>query len=178
VRRPLATPKPKKRKNGRSKGKRGENQVAKLLEPWWGQFEPGVKFKSTPQSGGWASPEVRAHFKTAGDLVTTGEAFPFTVEVKYREAYSEKTYEAGKACPVWGWWQQAIDQAREENGVPMLWFRKNHKPWTVLVPEEFVYRLPLRPNQIRHWKEFQVKVDVVPVAFLASDLLQCDPAKI
>lgn len=121
--------------NGRAKGKLGEREVAKLHEAWWGTHEEGAQFKSTPQSGGFSTPEVRAHFKMAGDLMTTAKTFPFVVEVKRREAWDLRRVYALKPSPVWAWWRQACAAARVQGGVPILWIRKNRSTdWLVLVP--------------------------------------------
>ena len=111
--------------NGRQKGARGERQVAELLTNWWQAIEPGCEFIRTPSSGGWANPQVRGHFKTSGDLMTTAQRWPFSVEVKHREGWSVERLERGMSSPVWGWWRQAIKASIEEKREPMLWFRKN-----------------------------------------------------
>jgi hypothetical protein len=127
--------------NGRAKGKSGEREVAKLHEAWWGTHEAGAQFKSTPQSGGFSTPEVRAHFKMAGDLMTTAKLFPFVVEVKRREAWDLRNVYTLKPSPVWKWWRQAIEAARVQGGVPILWLRKNRSTeWLVLVPVAVFYR--------------------------------------
>lgn len=122
----------------RAKGRRAEREVAKLLAKWWGQLEPKCEFKPTPLSGGWGGRDggahVRAHFKASGDLMTTATKFPFTVEVKHREAFSLKNVIAGKPTPVWDWWDQTCRAATEEDGVPMLWFKKNKQPWMIALP--------------------------------------------
>jgi hypothetical protein len=121
-----------KRKNGRAKGKIAEREVARKLEAWWGQIEPGCRFKPTPMSGGWSSPDVRESFKTSGDLVTTASRFPFCIEVKRREGWSWSTLRAGKPSPVRGWWEQAYKQAEEMRAEPLLIFRHNHECWWMI----------------------------------------------
>lgn len=139
-----------KRKNGRSKGKKGEREVAKLCAGWWTLLEPGCEFRSTPSSGGWATPQLRGHFKVAGDLTTTAKRWPFTVEVKRREAWVLARLYLAKPSPVWGWWKQACKAAQEEGRAPILFLRHNspgggHAPeWFVLLPDwlsELVPRL-------------------------------------
>ncbi|MDE2099190.1 MAG: hypothetical protein KGL39_18190 [Patescibacteria group bacterium] len=159
--------------NGRAKGKRGEREVARLLEEYWGRLEPGCKFKSTPLSGGWSSPDVREAFKTSGDLVTTAKLFPYVVEVKLRESWSLKNLVEGKPCPVWGWWEQAIKAAKEQKGIPMLWFRKNRWPWRIMIPESFFIRLGKLPVEIE-WKQ-KLPTDWQPLVILASDFLKDGP---
>jgi len=124
--------------NGRQKGAKAERDVAKLLSAWWSPFEPGTSWKRTPSSGGWASPDARASFKTAGDIVTDAKLFPFAVEVKCRVGWSWNTFTAGRASPVWGWWRQAQAQALEMGAEPMLWFRGWRELWKVLLREDYV----------------------------------------
>ncbi len=131
--------KPKKRKNGRRKGKRAENEVAKLCASWWAAVEPGCEFRSTPSSGGWATPQLRGHFKVAGDLTTTAKKWPFTVEAKRRENWVLSNLYAARQSPVWAWWKQACKAALEEGRVPILFLRRNTKPgqpveWFVMLP--------------------------------------------
>jgi hypothetical protein len=118
--------------NSRAKGKRGERELARLLEAWWGKLEPGCEFRSTPSSGGWATPELRGHFLVAGDLVTTATRFPLTVECKLRESWSWAPLLAGRRSPVWGWWRQCERAALEEGRHPALFFRRSREPWHVI----------------------------------------------
>jgi hypothetical protein len=131
------------------KGKIAEREVAKLIGAWWSSLEPEARFVRTPQSGGWHGAEVRTEFRASGDLMTTAKRFPFTVEVKRREAWSHEVFLAGKASPVWDWWRQAQGQARELSAEPALFFRQNRAPvhlfkgerapvWNVMLREEYV----------------------------------------
>jgi hypothetical protein len=156
--------------NSRRKGKAGEREVARLLEEWWGKVEAGVKFRSTPLSGGFSSPDVRGAFEISGDLMTTALTFPYTIEVKHRESWSLKNLETGRKSPVWGWWNQCQVAAAEEEKIPMLWFRKNRMPWRIIVPE---YNAPLDVECSIAWKEdFSFDVGAHPVCFMASDFLK------
>lgn len=129
---------------GRPKGNKAEIEVAKILEPWWATWEPTardgkpIRFVRTPLSGGWGGPDIRGSFRAAGDLMTTAEKFPFAVEVKRREGWQWLPMLRGRRSPIWGYWRQAIAQAREMSCVPMLWFRKNREPWWVLLPNAVV----------------------------------------
>ena len=168
--------------NGRTKGAVNERAVAKKIEGWWQDLEPGAEFYRTPLSGGWASPTARAGFKTSGDLVTTAKRFPFAVEVKAREGWSYTTFFAGKPCPVWGWWLQAQDQAREQGAEPMLWVRHNREPWVVLVREGYVHGLSGKAReQLRlwckqqGWGQWPDKRGAAPVAYYAKELLCLSP---
>jgi hypothetical protein len=121
-------------KGDREKGAKAELEVAALLQAWWAQVEPAAVFKRTPQSGGWGGKEVRAAFRSAGDVMTDSKTFPFAVEVKRRERWAWKPFLAGKPSPVWAWWRQAQAQAEEMVLTPTLWFRRSRAPWMVLVP--------------------------------------------
>lgn len=126
---------------GHRKGPIGENEVVHLLSDWWGQMEPEAKFKRTPKSGGWGNADVRGDMKVAGDICTTSQRWPFTVEVKRREAWTFGAFCEGRLSPVWKWWRQCIDAAAEEDRIPLLWARKNRRPWIVLAPERLLVPL-------------------------------------
>jgi hypothetical protein len=122
---------------GRRKGSAGELEVAKRMEAWWRQLEPGCTFKRTPGSGGWSHGAARRDFRTSGDLVTTATRFPWTVEVKRREV-SFRNFYAGRPSPVWTWWLQAQAQAAEAGLEPMLLFRRNREPWHMLLRADYL----------------------------------------
>lgn len=119
---------------GRPKGVRAEREVAALLAEWWSAVEPEVQFVRTPLSGGWSNPTVRGGFRASGDIMTTSQTFPFVVEVKRREGFTWDTFLKGRASPVWGWWEQTVRAAGEQDGVPMLWLRHNGEPWRIAMP--------------------------------------------
>lgn len=122
----------------RQKGNGAEREVAALIKAWWRQVEPKAEFVRTPLSGGWGGPTIRAGFRASGDLMTDAKLFPFTVEVKRREAFSLERLVEGKSSPVWGWWRQAQTQAVEMKAIPMLWLRRNREPWRVMLPVVFL----------------------------------------
>lgn len=134
------------------KGSAAEIQVAKKLATWWSSVEPETKFKRTPLSGGWGDADTRGGFKVAGDICTTALRWPFTVEVKRREGWQFGTLAGGKRSPVWAWWRQCIDEAAEEDRIPMLWVKKNRKPWLVFLPERLLVPVLVR---------YDVQVDLV-----------------
>lgn len=127
--------------NKKTKGPVAEREVAKIIIPWWGIIEPDAKFVRTPLSGGWGDDDTRSGFMATGDLMTTSLTFPFDVEVKRREGWSEDTLVNGEPCPVWKWWQQTQRAARLSKREPMLWFRHNRKPWMVMLREQYVASL-------------------------------------
>lgn len=128
----------------RDKGSRAENQVSKLLAEWWQELEPASKFKRTPLSGGWGDADVRGGFKVAGDICTTAQFWPFTVEVKRREGWSFATFASGRRSPVWAWWRQCLAAAAEEDRIPLMFMRKNRQKWLVLAPERLLVPVLLR----------------------------------
>lgn len=179
---PVFKPK-KKRKNGRTKGKIGEREVAKLCADWWAAIEPGCEFRSTPSSGGWATPQLRGHFKVAGDLTTTAKLWPFTVEVKRREAWVLHNLYAAKPSPVWGWWKQACKAAAEEGRAPILFLRHNSKAgqaaeWFVMLPDvrETHQLLPRLDSWC--WNDKRPPVDVRPLLTTWEVLSKTAPAAI
>lgn len=125
----------------RNKGNKAELYIAGRLQEWWRKSEPGCLFCRVPLSGGWRQPEHRTAFNLAGDLMTDAKLFPWAVEVKHREGWTEERLEQGKASPVWGWWRQAQEAADELKKKPILFFRKNLfkkkvQPWRVMFPDE------------------------------------------
>jgi hypothetical protein len=117
--------------NGRAKGKAGEREAARVLAAWWEPVEPGTKFVSTPLSGGWSTPAIRAAYNAAGDLMTTSLIWPFSVEVKREQNWKWSKLLAGEKHRAWDWWEQCTAAASEEKRVPLLMFRKNNQPWCI-----------------------------------------------
>jgi len=176
---------------GDIKGRAAEREVAKLCQRWWAKLEPDCEFCRTPLSGGWSDSTVRAHFRASGDLMTTAETWPFTTEVKRRECWNVERLFTGKNSPAWAWWRQAVDQAQEEGGVPMLWARKNQYrpgqpafPWLVMLPIDYVLSLDAklpRPDVV--WQsELLLSSDIdfndeLPALWFADRLLEVHPRK-
>jgi hypothetical protein len=117
----------------REKGSRAEIEVAGLLKAWWRPVEE-AEFVRTPLSGGWGGKDLRSGFRASGDVMTTALRFPFVVEVKRREGWSWDPLKKGGKSPIWGYWKQAIDQAKEMGGIPLLLFRKNGEKWAAMLP--------------------------------------------
>ena len=160
--------------NSRRKGKTGEREVAKHLERWWNQVEPGCKFVSTPLSGGFSTAQIRGAFNMAGDLMTTAKTFPFTVEVKHRERWELPNVLAGKRSPAWTWWLQCQKAAAEEKKIPMMWFRKNYGDWYMMLPErDYLRVVPDQSNITWMVAPKLPKADIgqPPVVFLALEVV-------
>jgi hypothetical protein len=106
-----------------------------------------VVFKRTPQSGGWShAPE----FKVAGDLACNDARFPFCVEVKRRESWSWREFMAGRRSPVWTWWRQACAAAEASGLEPMMWMRRNHGDWIVVLTAALPLKC-LKLEALRFW---------------------------
>lgn len=182
-------------KNGARKGRAAEREVAKICQEWWSRLDLNCEFRRTPLSGGWLGKDganVRAHFKACGDIMTTSETWPFTVEVKRREFWNVHRLFSGKPSPVWGWWRQAIVQAREEGGIPMLWARKNQYrpgqpafPWFIMLPDSYYVdkrRIIPKPDVI--WNPIVLyanQVDfagVFPSLWFADRLMAINPKRL
>jgi hypothetical protein len=178
--------------NVREKGALAEREVAELLRGWWDPLEPGCKFARTPGSGGWSTANNREAFGTAGDLVTTAVLFPFAVEVKRREGWTDGELLAGRRSPVWGWWRQCQKAALEMQKVPMLWFRRSRRPWLVIMPIGFCaapYEVAGRdptpvvqilapgiPTPVHQWATMKVVPgNLWPALWLARYVLRTDP---
>lgn len=166
-----------------TKGRKGEREVAQLVQAWWQPHESGIEFAATPRSGGWRqSMPIRADMKLAGDIITNARSWPFTVEVKRRENWAEKNLRIGIRSPVWKWWRQTQRDASEENGIPMLWFRHNRRPWYVMLPVDYVYsrQLHLELRAEMAWQPDRIaKIDIgtqFPVVYMADDILALDPS--
>ncbi len=138
------------------KGPAGELEVGRLLTPWWQKLEPEISFVRSPGSGGWRHAQ---RFGARGDLMADPGRkwlWPFTLEIKRREAWSEEVFLLGNGSPVWKWWTQNQKAAADSGKRPMLWFRKNQHPsrlrvlalpeavWFVMFDESVFNRLRLR----------------------------------
>lgn len=167
--------------NGSVKGKVAEREVARLITPWWWKVEPGSEFIRTPQSGGWATPELRCEFKASGDLMTTAARFPFTVEVKRREDWRMSSLEKAKQCQVWTWWIQTQRAANEERREPMLWFRRNRDPWRVMLRYDYVASIKGMPSPDVVWSAAALQHlhygDAVPVVYIYDRFFAVSPKK-
>lgn len=165
------------------KGKAGEREVCKLLMEWWTPHYPGAVFVKTPGSGGWGGAsrfhqKVKAGMRASGDVMTTLEEFPFSVEVKREQNWSMQRLLDGRPSPVWQWWIQAQTQADKDSLVPMLWFRRNREPWHVLLPFEYAKAFPLPPPEQAWSRAALLGVDhggLLPVMYAAESLVQVPP---
>lgn len=110
-------------KKSKSKGQRGERQVAKLLSE-----ATGLEFSRTPLSGGWASARTRDQVNAHGDLVCSDPDFPWSVEVKNCEGWSFEQLLTAPKSQLHEYWHQTVTQTPEGKR-PLLVFTRNHAPW-------------------------------------------------
>ncbi len=159
--------------NSRAKGKRFEREVAKLLTKYWSHFEDNIQFVSTPLSGGFSNAKMRGDMKISGDLMTNSEIIPWCFECKHREKWNLENLLEGKRSPIWSWWEQCIKAAKEENKIPMLWFRKNRGELWILVPESSTTAYDNKHQVIKQGKFLKPEVvEYFPVLIRAKDFLE------
>ncbi len=139
-------------RHSKRKGAAAELEAIRIIQPWWRRLEPQALFVRTPGSGGW---KHSTSFKARGDLQVdpkTTLLFPFSVEVKKREGWSDGLLfgrATGRAAgddssPIWGWWAQVKKAAVDDGFRPMLWFTKNNAPWYVMIEASVYDELRLR----------------------------------
>ena len=119
--------------------------------------------------------------RMSGDLMTTSRTFPFSVEVKRNEGWSEVPLQAGKPSPVWAWWRQCQTAACECGQLPMLWFRHSREEWRVMLPFSFASIVPIRPPFMVWSQRALLGVDAGfhhPIVFLGPVVLSVNPAAI
>jgi hypothetical protein len=105
------------------KGGANERAIAKILQEWWSDHNPDVKFTRTPQSGGW---HAKGEWNLAGDVVCSDEEFPFHIEAKKQEHWNLDQLFAATG-PVFEWWWQARRECPEDK-LPVLTFTRNRRP--------------------------------------------------
>jgi len=115
------------RKNSRTKGNRGELDVAEVFSKWSGEI-----IRRTPGSGGWGGSK---DFGTTADLVCKKKAFPFHIEVKHREGWVLDDLVTGARKEhdksILQWWIQCTNSC-PSGKMPVLVFRRNRQPWLVM----------------------------------------------
>lgn len=164
-------------KSSRSKGANAELEIMRKFKAWWEPIAPDSQWARVPLSGGWGTSGQRKGFKACGDIMTTCEIFPFTVEVKRREGWVMSTLMAGKKSPVWSWWAQAMRQGKEADLLPMLVFRKSRMEWLAMV--DVMTILGKCPNEgvVLPREKPTDRLQIVRIMQL-SDLLKTDPKEI
>lgn len=131
-------------KASRDKGKRGEQEVIRLLRPVVEEVytahsrEVPLLQRNTLQS-----------HKGGTDIV--GLEW-LALEVKYAES---------KSIP--GWWRQACGQARQDQ-TPVLFYRSNNERWTIVLygllalPSGVTIRTPVRVGEMQFMSWFRARL--------------------
>lgn len=121
-------------KFSREKGKRGEREVAKIIQKVvdeiYGENAPRIQ-RNTLQSD-----------KGGFDLVGLED---FAIEVKRHEKLNLKS-----------WWRQTVKQAGEDK-FPVLFYRQNNVPWNVMFIDDGVIRISDVSTFTSLLKEYLIK---------------------
>jgi hypothetical protein len=134
------------KKNSRDKGNRGERAAAQEFKGWW-----GTEFARTPSSGGFATPQFRADWNAAGDLVTPDTEFPFCLECKWVEDWTMEQMLRNDGCLIFKWWQQTLGECPPDK-LPLLVFKKNNQPFYCMINTEDVASVDfLHDQNIRYF---------------------------
>lgn len=154
------------RKNSRVKGSRAELEVAEMFARWSGEV-----VRRTPGSGGWSN----ARFGVTADLVCPNKAFPFHVEVKFREGWMLDDLVTGARCEhdksIVQWWKQCVESCPkskrfsgsgnvELSKEPLLVFRRSRQPWLVMGRPE---AMTLHPDAASFTLPYAASPDVLVV---------------
>lgn len=140
--------------DSRSKGARGEQAVKKLLVD-----ATGLPFERTPQSGALAA----AH-KLKGDVYVPGKTNVFTIEVKnYAEDPLSSKHLKNKTCLLDEWWEQAKREAKQNDNLPLLFYKYYRSPWFVVVGS-----LTFLPEEISCIYSYRLEAFILP----AEDFLK------
>lgn len=125
----------------KSKGDRGEREVARIFSEWWGE-----NIVRTPQSGGFATKKFRDDWNAGSDIVCPDPDFPFSVEVKNREGWELDAIIHNPKCPIWEWWEQTILES-PEGKLPLLVFKRNRRKWTFMTLNKVVQHPMFLPSK-------------------------------
>ena len=109
-------------KNPKTKGNGFERRVAKILSDW-----AGVKFMRTPASGAIHNFKDK---RVVSDIVAPLSVgnFPFSIECKKVECSWElSSIIEGTSQTLKDHWKQCVQDAEQENLIPLLVFNKNFR---------------------------------------------------
>lgn len=161
----LESKSPKKNINSRRKGRRKESDISNILELWWGN---GI-FRPTPQSGAWD----RGEFKLRGDIVSSDNKFPFSVEVKNEEEWRFSTLLNGGKTGIKNYWIQSKDAAATEQLIPIIIFTRNYHPNFIGIYNSLYQQLN------KSMLGFKINIDCVDLYItLLDEFLKCSRTSI
>lgn len=119
-------------KGARSKGKKAEREVAKLLGLWF--FADSSSFHCVPASGGlrWSKDVA----KTRGDIVCSADSnFPYSIEIKNQEKsqWDLLSLLFNEGPIIQKWWKQCEEDAEAVGKIPWLIFTRNQVPFITMI---------------------------------------------
>ena len=160
--------------NSKSKGKRGENGAAKLLEQWWGGH-----FCRTPDSGAFMTTHTKQILGSgndiSGDLICP-EDFPFCVEVKRRKVIDLfkciRSYNDADDDHLASWWAQTVRDAKRTEKVPLLMFKEDRKQWYICLTTDFVKVLKPASKNYLTYDNFSIIMITDLTLFCKDDIIQ------
>ena len=129
--------------DGRLKGNRNENTVARELSVWVSPDLERHKFRTCPVSSlvfrrkPAANDNVVTDWVGGWDVIHSPRyAFPFCVEAKAVEGWSFDELLTARRGPLAKWWEQTKHQSAGKNLWPMLIFTAKRKPDYVMVERD------------------------------------------
>jgi len=160
-------------RKGRSKGGRGENEIAKIFSKWYGVPN---SFGRTRTSG--------AQFKNKepGDIATP-KNFPMVMEIKNREEWNfSELFTDKKINHLLSYFEQANGDCKEYNKLkhktfikkfPIALFTKNFKPWYGMVNlNDFDFSFHINKDLSIGWEYKAVPYCIFPLeGFLRANTL-------
>lgn len=164
--------------NSKSKGSKAERELTKWFKQW-----TGFEFSRVPASGGLRWKGLAN--ATTGDIVCTddrhGRRFILSVECKsYKDINFEHLILGNKSSKIMVFWNQALDDAKRGNKIPILFMRYNgmaKNTYFVIIPFS-MYNL-LFPTLITfEYPRFEVKGKDNFVIMNSNDLLKFEYLKI
>ncbi len=142
-------------KKAKRKGNSFERNIAKKFQAWWGKGH----FRKTPSSGGWSTKEVREEFRTAGDIITTAEDFPFCCELKKQEGWNLEQLILNDSPIILKWWGQTVDETPEGMS-PLLVFARNYiKPMVMFSLDGLGWKL----YDVVKYRSFRLDIPQEPI---------------
>lgn len=160
--------------NSKKKGNKNERELAK----WWKDWT-GIEFSRVPSSGGlrWKKTD-----NITSDIICTdphkSRNFKFNIETKF---YKDINFEHlilkdnPKNIKIWEFWNQAKDDGKKANRIPILFMRYNSMPrstWFVVVELRILnIVLKLLGKGVLEHTYFVVESPVDRVGIISSNML-------
>ena len=120
---------------GKSKGSKGENEVAKALSKWYGV---DGAFRRSAGSGARFTRFNKDTRETPGDLIVP-EDIPWVIEIKCDETFDFERwlFTANENSLIEKAWQQCLEST-EDGKVPVVIARKNYSPWYIFFDQRML----------------------------------------